>query len=159
MTKDEITQRLALVPKGIVENNLDSWKSTSSFYKGYVDSPINEGLVEGSWRKAFTPIYNLLKYFSTTEQAKLFKAGHSGYELIISTANEHGLKRGDHYIRIISKDGFITIQYEIAGSITDDANPKVYESTVCNLQDDLMPALQPFLTRLWSETRGKTTTR
>jgi hypothetical protein len=155
MTKDEITKNLDLVPKEVVESNLDSWKSTALFYKEYIDSPLNELLSEISWRKTFTPIYNSVKNILTTEQAKLFRAGHTVYELLISTANEHGLKSGEHYIRIASEGGFIIIQYEIMGSITDDGNPKAYESIVCTLQDDLMPALQPLLTRLWNETRGK----
>jgi len=155
MNTDDIQQKLALLPEGIAENNLDSWKKIVRFYKEFIDYSEDYFLLEYPMYKFLFPIYNLVKEISMTQQAKLFRAGQSMYDLVISTAEKHGLKLGDHSIRVFIDAKLITIQYDVGSPLFDGDNPNIYESHSCNPNDNLMVVLQPLLNRLWEETRGK----
>ena len=155
MTNDDIVQKLSLLPKGIAENNLASWEKIVQFYKKFVDDSEHHFPLENPMHKALIPIYNLVKEISTTEQAKLFRAGQSMYDLVISTAEQHGLKPGDHSIRVLNDAEFIIIQYDVGSLLFDGDNPNIYESHTCNPGDNLMIVLQPLLSKLWNETQDK----
>jgi len=155
MTKDDLAQRLALLPEGMAESNLESWKKHVQFFKSFAESSLFNLLPDSSIGIAQIKIYELVKELSMNEQAKLFRAGQSVYDLMISTADRHGLRAGEHFVRVSFERGSIVIQYEIAGPLTDGVNLNISERTYCSLEDNLMPKLQPFLDRLWNETRGK----
>ena len=155
MAKDEITQKLALLSEGIVESNLRSWERIVSFYKSCTDNPIGDILPENFYDRVFLVISNLVNVFSKTEQAKLYRAGQSVYDLMISTADKHGLHHGDYFVRVTFEREIIFIQYETVGPIGDAENPNIYERYSCSLDDNLMTVLQTLLNRLWDETRGK----
>lgn len=155
MTKDDITQKLALLPGGVTEGNLHSWEDVALFYKGFIDNPLGDTLPDNFYDKVFPVLYKLVNDFSKTEQAKLYRAGQSVYDLMISTADKHGLKSGEPFVRIFFRGEVLIIQYEINGPITGDENLNVYERKSCRLENDLMSILQPMLNRLWDETRGK----
>jgi len=155
MTSDDIAQKLSLLPEGIAENNLASWKKIVQFYKEFIDYPEYHFHLENPMYKFLLPTYNLVKEISATEQAKLFRAGQSMYDLVISTAEQHGLKLGDHSIRVLSDAELIIIQYDVGSPLFDGDNPNIYESHTCNPSDNFMIVLQPLLNKLWNETRGK----
>ena len=152
---DDISQKLALLPEGIVESNLHSWEKIVSFYKGFVDNPIGDILPENFHDKILHKLFVLVNNISKTEQAKLFRAGQSVYDLMISTADKHGLKYGEYFVRVTFDKEFIHIQFETVGPISDGENRNIYKRYSCNLDNDLMPVLQPLLDRLWDETRGR----
>ena len=155
MLNGEVSQKLALLPEGIAERNLVSWKEIISFYKGFVNNPIGDTLPGNFYDKVFSVLFNLVKDFSKTKQAKLFRAGQSVYDLMISTADKHGLKYGEYFVRVTFEKENIFIQYETVGPISDDVNPNIHERYSCSIDDDLKAILQPLLNRLWNETRGK----
>ena len=152
---DNINQKLALLPEGIAESNLLSWEEIVSFYKGFVENPMDDILPGNFYDKVFYKLFNLVKDFSETEQAKLFRAGQSVYDLMISTADKRGLNYGEYFVRVAFAKEIILIQYETAGPISDDENPNIHEGYSCNLNDDLIPVLHPLLNRLWDDTRGR----
>lgn len=100
MTNDDFAQKLALLPKGIAERNLRSWEPVVMHYKEFAEHPFGDVLPNNYYDIAFPAIYKLVKDFSNTEQAKLFRGGTSVYDLFISTANEHGLKIGDRFVSV-----------------------------------------------------------
>lgn len=68
--------------------------------------------------------------------------------LIISTAEEHGLKQGEHFIRINPRDGHCEIYYV--------GNEQLIEQQNCQLNvETIFKTLEPLLKRLWDETRGR----
>src|SRR3990172_5779622 len=153
MPNDEINQKLALLPEGIAESNLRSWAEIVLFYKGFADNPMGDILPGNFLDKFFFVLFKLVKDFSKTEQAKMFRAGQSVYDLMISTADKHGLKYGEYFVRVTFEKENTHIQYETAGPISIDNNPNIRERYSCNMDDDLIPGLQPLLNRLWDETR------
>lgn len=156
MNVDGIQQRLALVPQGLRESNIESWKKMVEFFEGYADMEISISELLPKFGHGYSKIYELVREFSINEQAKLFRAGQSVYDLLISTTDRHGLKSGEPFVRVFLRGEALFIQYEIGGPITDDnENPNVQERKSCNSEDDLMPILQPMLDRLWNETREK----
>jgi hypothetical protein len=155
MNANDIQQKLSLLPEGIAESNLQSWEEVVSSYRDFVDNPIDSILPDNIYDKVFLVVYNFIKVFSKTEQAKLFRAGKSVYDLMISTADEHGLRFGDLFVRVTFEGCYIVVQYETTGPITENEDPNIIERRSCNLDDDLMIVLQPLLNLLWNETRGK----
>ena len=155
MKNDDIAQKLALLPEGIAERNLQSWEPVVSHYKEWAEHPLGDILPNNFQDKAFPAIYKLVKDFSNTEQAKLFRGGTSVNDLFISTADEHGLRVGDRFVSVIFRASNIIIKYEIASPITLDENPNVIKRAYCGANDNLMLELQPMLDLLWDETRGK----
>ena len=158
MTKDDFAQRLALLPEGMAESNLESWKKQVQFFRSFADNSLVEILPESSIGIALIKISELVKELSMNEQANLFRAGQSVYDLMISTADRHGLRAGEHFVRVSFERGSIVIQYEIAGPLTDGVNLNISERALCSVEDNLMLKLQPFLDRLWNETREKKNT-
>jgi len=155
MKNDDIAQKLSLLPEGIADSNFQSWKGVVSFYKSQTDHPIGDILPDNFHDKALSAIYALVKDFVNTEQAKMFRGGTSVNDLFISTADKHGLKVGDLFVRVTFTASNIIIQYEIGSPITLDENPNVIKRVSCGVSDNLMSALQPLLNLLWDETRGK----
>jgi hypothetical protein len=156
MTKDDIAQKLALLPEEIAERNLQSWEPVVLHYKEWTEHPLGDILPNNFQDKAFPAIYKLVKDFSSTEQAKLFRGGTSVDDLFISTADEHGLKVGDRFVSVTFRaTDNIIIQYEIASPITLEENLNVIKRVYCEADDNLMLELQHFLDILWHETRGK----
>ena len=156
MMNADITQKLALLPEGIAERNLQSWGPVILHYKELAEHPFGDILPNNFRDKAFPAIYKLVKDFSNTEQAKLFRGGTSVHDLLISTADEHGVRVGDHLICVtLGAANKIIIKLEIASPITLEENPDVIKRVYCEADDNLMCKLQPFLNILWDETRGK----
>jgi hypothetical protein len=156
MKNDDIAQKLALLPEGIAERNLQSWEPVVSHFKEFAEHPFGDILPNNFQDKAFPAIYKLVKDFSNTEQAKLFRGGTSVYDLFISTVDKHGLKIGERLVSVTFRAVHkIIIKYEIASPITLEENPNVIKQVYCKVDDNLMLELQPFLNLLWDETRGK----
>ena len=147
MNNENITQKLALLPEGLAESNLQSWNKIVKFFG-------STEVVMGEYFPQLFGIYELVVIFSISEQAKLFRADESVYDLIISTTERHGLKSGEPLVRVFYRGGLMA-QYEINGPVTNDKNLNVHERKSCSLEDDVMTNLQPMLNRLLNETRGK----
>jgi hypothetical protein len=142
---EDIRQKLTALPEGLAEKNIKSWEYVVLNYKNIIENnePVNQGLL---------PVFKLAKRISTSEQAKLFRAGTSLYSLLISTAEKHGLKDGEPFIAIDTwRSRSPKVEYW-------QGNNRVAESALCDSADSLAMALQPFLERLWSETRDKENT-
>lgn len=139
MTNDEIIQRLAILPERLAEENIQSWQHIVKFFKLMTAHP-------GTSRSM--PMLDLVQRLSESEQAKLFRAGASVLDLMISTKEKHGLEKGDAYICVGLGDGDLA---EV-GYFT--ATAEKAEVFACK-NDEIMFVLQPLLDRLWNETRGK----
>jgi hypothetical protein len=90
----------------------------------------------------------LLKRADNAGLSSLFRAGHSLYWLIISTAERHGLELGQPYVAVkLEQDCPVRIEYwnTMAGDIL--------QSHECAQDEDTLLALEPFLTRLWNDTK------
>ena len=156
MTNNNIAQKLALLPEGVAERNLQSWEPVVLHYKELAEHPFGDILPNNFQDKAFPAIYKLVKDFSDTEQAKLFRGGTSVDDLFISAADKRGLKVGDRFVSVTFRAANkIIIKYEIASPITLEENPNVIKRVYCEADDNLMLELQPFLNTLWDGTRGK----
>jgi hypothetical protein len=153
MNKDDIKQKLALLPEGIAEANRQSWEKVVSFYKHQTAHP-SDIPQKSFYNKALLSIHNLVKDLSNAETAKLFRSGTSVNDLMISTADKHGLRVGDPLVRVTFSGGYIIIQYEISSPITMDENPNIIKKISCDPNENLMVTLQPLLDILWDETRG-----
>jgi hypothetical protein len=135
-------QKLAQLPEELIEKNIESWKYVVSRYDSFIkdNEPVNQG---------FLPVFELAKMIVASELAKLFRAGTSLYSLLISTAEKHGLRDGEPFVAIDAwRNKSPRILY-YRGQV------KVTESDPCETIEVLFESLQPFLERLWSETKGK----
>lgn len=139
MNKDEIAQRLAPLPKELVEKNIVSWDTVVLRYERFSENEYDEWIF---------PVFDLVKKKANTEQAKLFRAGTTLYSLMISTAEKHGLQDGEPFALVFT-------ERNIKPSVSYwSGDTKVIEKTL-NPEDDWLFVLQPLLDRLWNETRGK----
>jgi len=139
MNKDEITQKISLLPEGLAEKNIKSWENVLRFYKMGVSIPGNEWL---------TPMVDLIQIIFASEQQKIFRAGLQLFTLMISTKEEHGLEERDAYIVIyLADDGSVDIGYYAATA-------KQADVFACK-NNEAISVLQPLLDRLWNETQGK----
>jgi hypothetical protein len=142
MTNDDITQKLALLPEGLAEENLRTWQLALEMYEWLCSKPV--------YSEILPPVFDWARGFSQSEQAKLFRAGIPGLFLTISTKEKHGLEHGDPCVVINvddEKPEMLIISYFAGGTeSTEDFSCK---------NDEIMLVLQPLLDRLWNETRGK----
>jgi hypothetical protein len=161
MTYYAIARKLALLPEGLAERNIQSWKETVEFFERPVDAMIGEHF----------PYSNMLGDIATavlkTQQAKLFRAGEQAYDLIISTADSQGLKTGEPFLNVDIGRGFLAVRYEINEPYTTPYTVKeksnihirimggVKDEVMTLSEDNIMTTLQPMLNLLWDETRGK----
>ena len=138
MNVDDIQQKLALLPEGLEEKNIESWENVLRFYKMATSFPSN------SW---LTPMVDMIQTVIDSGQHKLFRAGLQLYTLIISVKEDHGLDKGDHHIRVdIDDQNSIEVWY---GTNSYDSEKLTFDG------NKIVVKLQPFLNKLWNETRGK----
>ena len=130
MTKDDVAQKLVLLPEGMVERNLASWEKQVEFFRSFADSSLFELLPESFIGSAQKKIFELVRELSMSEHAKLFRAGQSVYDLMISTADRHGLKAGEHFVRVSFERKSIVIQYEIAVAVNGWCKPKYFRKNI-----------------------------
>ena len=158
MNNDDITQKLALLPEGLAESNVQSWNNVVEFFGGPIDVVIAEYFPYTS------EMHEIAIAFSMSEQAKLFRAEGQVYNtLIISTADRQERKIGEPYLRVFIGRGFLTVRYEInepyAAKEKSNMNIRIMgsvEDEVMTLsEENIMTTLQPMLNLLWDETRGK----
>jgi hypothetical protein len=136
---EDVAKKLALLPEGLAEKNIESWKNTFLRYQKFYKTEYNEWVF---------PVFDLVQKIENTEQANLFRAGTSLYSLLISTAEKHGMKDKEPFVSV-----FIERNIKPSISYWNDET-KVIEQPL-NPEDDWLFILQPFLDRLWNETRGK----
>lgn len=138
MTNDEISQKINLLPDGLKEKNTKSWENVLFFYKRCIS------IAENLW---LTPMVNLIQVVFESNQQNLFRAGLQLYTLIISIKEEYGLDKGDYHIRVdIDEKNSAVVWY--------GTNPDKSENINCS-GDEIISVVQPFLDKLWNETRGK----
>jgi hypothetical protein len=150
----EFDSRLSLLPDQLVKKNLESWKKVVESYEDWVANPY--------W-KQFIPVYDMVKKLAKSEQAKLFRAGTSMYVLLISTTEQHLLESKDRFVSVNGYDpSGIVIEYKQMGldaqytetTFFIDIGVYTIENRICAPDDNLVSAIQPFLDRLWNNTRG-----
>lgn len=139
MNANDIEQKLTLLPEGLEEKNIRSCENVLQFYKRGASIPGNEWLM---------PMDDLIQHILNSDQQKLFRAGLQLYTLIVSTKEEHGLEKGDHHIRVDVND-------KNSAEVWYRTNSDELESITSCDSHEIIPILQPFLDRLWNETRGK----
>ncbi|MFN8414142.1 MAG: hypothetical protein U0Z26_17310 [Anaerolineales bacterium] len=139
MTEDEINKNIALLSESLTQENAQSWQHITKLFELYA-----------SGNSQYKPLLDLVKALANSTQSKLFRAGASVTLLMISTKEKNGLEKGDPYIYIGLRDEDLAD----IGYYTATANES--EEFKCK-NDEILPVIQPFLDRLWNETRGKKT--
>ena len=139
MTKDDVAQKLALLPNGLVEENIQSWLHVVNVCEFY----FSHGR-DTSWHV----LTDLIQKLSESEQTKLFRGGLSLNIMMVSTKEETGLGKGDAYFYIYVKDDNVT---EVGYRAVDTQEAEIFE---CK-NNELFIKIKPLLDRLWNETRGK----
>ena len=138
MTNDDIAQKLALLPEGLDEENLQTWQRAIRYYQEKVlDYP-------GS---RFKYLLDLVENISKSEDAKLFRAYPDLWMLILSTTTKEERNYGDFFI-------VVGLTNENIAQIVCCRPTGIVESVDCKSNETFL-ILQPFLDRLWNETRGK----
>ncbi len=89
MTNDDIAQKLALLPEGLDEENIQSWQHVVHHYEWISSS-----------NPRHLPMLNIVQTLFKSEQIKLFQAGISLFTLIISTKRGPLREKDDVTIRI-----------------------------------------------------------
>ena len=88
---EDVAKKLALLPEGLAEKNIESWKNTFLRYQKFYKTEYNEWVF---------PVLDLVQKIENTEQANLFRAGTSLYSLLISTAERHGMKDKEPFVSV-----------------------------------------------------------
>jgi len=158
MNNDDVMQKLALLPEGLAESNVQSWNNVVEFFGRPVDVVIAE------YFPYISEMHEIAIAFSMSEHAKLFRAEGQVYNtLIISTADGQERKIGEPCLRVFIGRGFLTVRYEInepyAAKEKSNMNIRIMgsvEDEIMTLsENNVMTTLQPMLNLLWDETRGK----
>ena len=139
MSDNPIIQKLALLPEGLIEKNIESWKVVLNRYQGFAEKQYQEWIL---------PVFYIVQKLAVSEYAKLYRAGTSLYSLMISTVEKHGLKEEDPFI-------CVHIERNIKPRVYYRRGPSVIDGPECNSVDEFVDALLPLLDRLWDETRGQ----
>ncbi|MCX6081490.1 MAG: hypothetical protein NTW32_18315 [Chloroflexi bacterium] len=138
---DDITRHLADLSAEIVTENMVSWEQ--------VVAQIETMIEKKSSRYWNTTKLDFIRAVAITKEARLFRAGLSRVYLTISTAQKHGLERGDRFLRLIWNEKNIpVIEYCKFGKTST-------QSHVLNTFDDSLFLLMPFLKRLWYESKDR----
>lgn len=139
MGTDDIQQKLALLPEGWAEENTQSWQRAIEYYQRRVfDYPDSR----------FKYLLDLTQAIAKSDQAKLFRTYPSIWILIISTSS---MKEEPRYGELFIVVG---IKGDNSAHVGYYRLKEVLESIDCK-SDEITPALQPLLDRLWNETLGK----
>jgi hypothetical protein len=145
MTSNEITQKLALLPEGVEEENLRTWKETIDYYQEALQ--VDPEMISAEAISIHKHLLNLVQTISKSGQEKLYRAYSSLSMLIISTTTPTAKDYGDLFIVVdVKTDNLAYVAYS--------GRKEVIEFTECKI-NEIMPTLQPLLDRLWNETRGK----
>lgn len=122
------------------DRNKESWIEIIAFYEALLDSDYSD---------VAPLLLDLVSRFGATPRAERFRAGQSLWHLMISTAAQRGLKDHEPFVAVTINDDFqFQIEYwEGFGKQSDDI-------AICDATTVLV-ILDQFLSRLWSDTRGK----
>ena len=138
---DDITRHLADLNEAVIMENMLSWEQ--------VIAQIETMLEKKSSKYWTTTKLDFIRTVALTKEARLFRAGLSRVYLTISTAQKHGLERGDRFLRLIWNEKNIpVIEYCKFGKTSVRSYP-------LNTFDDPLFLLLPFLKRLWYESQDK----
>jgi hypothetical protein len=153
MTNDDIAHKLALLPEGLSEANLQTWQETIDYYQKaiqinpeiQIDPEMNSSKIISGYKH----LLDLVLAISKTGQEKLFRIDSSLWMIKISTQTSErvGERQGFPFIVIDLKSDVLSI----VGYYDPTTSWKITEC----MNDEIMPALQPLLDKLWNETRGK----
>jgi hypothetical protein len=138
---DDITRHLAGLTEAVIMENMVSWEQVIT-------------QIETMLEKKSSKYWNITKLefiraVALTKEARLFRAELSRVYLTISTAQKHGLEKGDLFLRLIWNEKNIpVIEYCKFGK-------KAVKSYPLNTFDDPLFLLLPFLKRLWYESQDK----
>ena len=149
MTNDDITQKLALLPGGLAERNMQSWNEAVEYFGRPVDAFIAEYFPYTSEMQKVATV------FSNSEQAKLFRAEGQTYHTLIISTTDGQVKIGEPYLMVFIAGGFLTAQYGIDEERFKYDLYKRISNNNLGVGDDVMTILQSMLNLLWNETRGK----
>lgn len=160
MTSDDITQKLALLPEGLAERNMQSWNEAVEYLGQPVDVVVAEHF------PYIFEMHKIASIVSKNKQVQLFRADVEGHgNLVISTSDEQKLKWGQPFLRVYIDGWFLTARYVINEPYPDLAKEKLKisikimgnagDEVMALSADYIMTALQPMLNLLWDETRGK----
>ena len=126
----------------LTERNIASWQHVIEGYESFLAIPGWEWL---------GPVLHLVKQIANSKRAQLFRGGTAVWHLIISTAEQHGLKDEDPFVVVniekYQQDHPIQIEFWAGFD-------KKVDSCACDTQN-ILSVLDPFLVRLWNETRGR----
>src|ERR1051325_672725 len=126
MNTDNIKQKLALLPDGVADENLQTWQQSIRYYQDKVSN------YPGS---RFRYLLALVEDVSQLEEAKLFRVYPSIWLLIISTTTKEDQDYGNFFIVVGLKD-------EDTTNVGCYRLKEVVESVVCK-SNEILPTLQP----------------
>jgi len=130
MTSDEIAQKLARLPEGLAEENLQTWQRAINYYQNIVsDHP-------GS---RYMYLLDLVESISMLEEAKLFRVKPSAWLLVISTTTKEDQDYGDFFIVVGLKD-------EDTTNVVCSRPTETAYSVVCK-SSEIASTVQPLLNK------------
>jgi len=106
MTND-IVQKLALLPEGVVERNLQSWNDANTYFVQPYDAMMYEHF------PYISEVHQVVLAFLQSEQAKLFRAEGGSPNILIISTTDRQVKIGEPYLSVHYGRGFLTAQYGI----------------------------------------------
>ena len=146
--------------------NIESWEKIIAFYEALAARPNLRMLL---------PLLRLVRQIAAQKYARSFRAGHSTFILMISTAEKHGLKSDEPFVSVfVTEDGRYRMEYHavpppgpalpddlrdsVSGLTPEQLPPagacRVLEEQVCT-EEEALATLIPLLKRLWGDTHGK----
>ncbi len=149
MTNDDIAQKLALLPEGLAERNIQSWnKAVEDFGAVYeFHAEYCPGMFE---------MQEVAIAFVKIEQAKLFRAEQRAYNNLIISTTDGQVKIGDPYLILDCAGGVLKVQYGIdKEKYKYNVYKRISSDNYFESGEDAITFLQPMLDLLWDETRGK----
>jgi hypothetical protein len=138
MNHDEITETISKLSAERIESNHQSWVRVEKFFR---EQSTGVGSADAA------PVYEFIKQIIVTDLIKLFRASTSMWTLRILTEIEEYVTHHQPFIAIEVEEDILQIKY-----MHTDGNV-VLQKEACDSKADGLIALEPYLVRLWKETK------
>ena len=128
-------------PEWLAERNIASWRDIVGFYEDFVARP--------NW-DFLSPLLRLVRQIVETDTARSFRAGQSLWHLMISTADQHGLKADEPFVVVTLVENGQMFELEYRERI----GGRVVENQRCS-EPQVLAHLDRMLGTLWANTRRR----
>lgn len=140
MTDNDVAQKLARLPEGLAERNLQSWNDANTYFVQPYDAMMYEHFLY------IFEVHQVVLAFLQSEQAKLFRAEGGSPNILIISTTDGQVKIGEPYLSVYIDRGFLTARYGVDEKRQKyNLHKKISDNRQFRTGNDAITFLQPVL--------------